>query len=72
MVVNCEKERFSIPFFFNLAHYTIVEPIKELINEHSPPKYKPYNFGKYVVKRKDSNLQKKDVGTTQISHFKLP
>ncbi|XP_054785656.1 protein DMR6-LIKE OXYGENASE 1-like [Prosopis cineraria] len=72
VIVNTEKERFSIPFFFNPAHYTIVEPMKELINEQNPPKYKPYNFGKYLVNRKDSNFQKRDGENLQISHFRLP
>ncbi|XP_028777084.1 probable 2-oxoglutarate-dependent dioxygenase At5g05600 [Neltuma alba] len=71
VIVNCEKERFSIPFFFNPAHYTIVEPLKELINEQNPSKYRPYNFGKYLVKRKESNSQKQNVENLLISHFRL-
>ncbi|KAI9128080.1 hypothetical protein K1719_001073 [Acacia pycnantha] len=72
VIVNSEKERFSIPFFFNPAHYTMVEPMKGLINEQNPPKYKPYNFGKYLVKKKDSNFEKQNVENIQISHFRLP
>ncbi|KAJ7967407.1 2-oxoglutarate and Fe(II)-dependent oxygenase superfamily protein [Quillaja saponaria] len=33
VMVNSERERFSIPFFFNPAHHTIIEPLQELINE---------------------------------------
>ncbi|KAK4284655.1 hypothetical protein QN277_001456 [Acacia crassicarpa] len=72
VVVNSEKERFSIPFFFSPAHNTMIEPTKELINEKNPAKYKPYNFGKFLVKRKDGNYQKQNVDNIQISHFRLP
>jgi len=36
VVVNSEKERFSIPFFFYLSHETEVKPLEELINEQNP------------------------------------
>ncbi|KAK9287075.1 hypothetical protein L1049_015485 [Liquidambar formosana] len=71
VAVNSEKERFSIPFFFNPAHYTIVEPLEELINEQNPAKYRPYNYGKFFANRKRSNFTKLDVENIQISHFRV-
>ncbi|CAK9154322.1 unnamed protein product [Ilex paraguariensis] len=71
-VVNSEKDRISIPFFFSPAHYTIVEPLEELINDQNPAKYKPYNWGEYFTNRIRSNFQKLDVENIQIYHFKLP
>ncbi|CAK9186921.1 unnamed protein product [Ilex paraguariensis] len=71
IVVNSEKGRISMPFFFNPAHYTIVEPLEELIDDQNPAKYKPYNWGKYFANRKHSNFQKLDVENIQIYHFKL-
>ncbi|KAL3515241.1 hypothetical protein ACH5RR_022143 [Cinchona calisaya] len=71
VMVNSEKERFSIPFFFNPAHYTWVEPMEELINEQNPRKYKPYNWGKFFTTRKRSNFKKLDVENLQIYHFKI-
>ena len=68
MAVNSERERFSIPVFFMPAHNTMVELMKELTNEENPAKYKPYNFGKFLVKRKDGNYQKLNVDNIQISH----
>ncbi|CAK7322556.1 unnamed protein product [Dovyalis caffra] len=47
-------------------------PLKELINEQNPAKYKPYNWGKFSVTRKRSNFQKLDVENIQIYHFKIP
>lgn len=69
--VNSEKERFSIPFFFNPAHHTWVEPLEELINEQNPSKYKRYNWGKFFATRKRSNFKKLDVENVQIYHFKI-
>ncbi|WCJ33790.1 2-oxoglutarate (2OG) and Fe(II)-dependent oxygenase superfamily protein [Euphorbia peplus] len=69
--VNGDKERFSIPFFFNPSHYTMVHPLEEMTNDHdNPPKYKPYNWGKFLVTRKLSNFKKLDVENIQIYHFK--
>ena len=69
--VNPEKERFSVPFFFFPAHYTMVKPLEELVNEQNPAKYKPYNWGKFLVTRKRSNFQKLDVENIQIYHFRV-
>ncbi|XP_030450532.1 jasmonate-induced oxygenase 2-like [Syzygium oleosum] len=71
VTVNSEKERFSIPFFFNPSHYTMVQPQKELTDEHNPPKYRPYNWGKFLVTRKASNFKKLDVENLQIHHFRI-
>ncbi|XP_004505175.1 protein LATERAL BRANCHING OXIDOREDUCTASE 1-like [Cicer arietinum] len=71
VMVNSEKERFSIPFFFFPAHDTEVKPLEELINEENPSRYKPYNWGKFLVNRKSSNFQKKNVENIQIYHYKI-
>ncbi|KAF8013646.1 hypothetical protein BT93_I1492 [Corymbia citriodora subsp. variegata] len=70
VMVNSEKDRLSIPFFFNPPHYTMVQPLKELTDEHNPPKYRPYNWGKFLVARKASNFKKLDVENLQIHHFR--
>ncbi|KAA8538990.1 hypothetical protein F0562_025682 [Nyssa sinensis] len=71
VMVNSEKERFSIPFFFNPAHYVMVEPIEELTNEQNPAKYKAYNWGKFSATRKQSNFKKLNVENIQAHHFKI-
>ncbi|XP_010941859.1 protein LATERAL BRANCHING OXIDOREDUCTASE 1 [Elaeis guineensis] len=69
--VNSEKERFSIPFFFNPAHYVEVQPLEELIDEKkSPAKYNAYNWGKFLKTRKSSNFKKLEVENIQIYHFR--
>lgn len=70
-MVNTEKERYSIPYFFNPAHQTIVEPLQELLNEQNPPKYKPYSWGKFLSSRKLSNYKKLNVENLQISQFRI-
>ncbi|KAF2300040.1 hypothetical protein GH714_007374 [Hevea brasiliensis] len=69
--VNPEKERFSVPYFLNPAHYTWVKPLEEIANEQNPAKYRPYNLGKFLVTRKRSNFKKLDVENIQISHFRV-
>ncbi|KAL5984861.1 hypothetical protein ACLOJK_038697 [Asimina triloba] len=69
--VNSEKERFSTPFFFNPAHYTMVKPIEELVSEENPPKYREYSWGKFFKTRMQGNFKKLDVENLQICHFKV-
>ncbi|KAF6177044.1 hypothetical protein GIB67_015919 [Kingdonia uniflora] len=71
VMVNSERERFSIPFFFNPSHYVMVKPIEELTTVNNPAKYKEYNWGKFFKTRKGSNFKKLDVENIQIYHFKI-
>ncbi|KAG1368566.1 protein DMR6-LIKE OXYGENASE 2 [Cocos nucifera] len=69
--VNSERERFSIPFFFNPARYVTVQPLAELIDEKkSPAKFNAYNWGEFFKARKNSNFKKLEVENIQIYHFK--
>nr|DAD40550.1 TPA_asm: hypothetical protein HUJ06_014873 [Nelumbo nucifera] len=69
--VNRERERFSIPFFFNPSHYVTVKPLEELvIMQNKSPKYEEYNWGKFFTTRKLSNFKKLEVENIQIYHFK--
>lgn len=69
--VNSEKERLSIPFFFNPSHYVMVKPLAELVDEQNPPKYNEYNCGIFYATKRMSNLKKLHVENLQISHFKI-
>lgn len=70
VAVNVEKERFSIPFFFNPAGHTMVEPLEEVVSDESPARYNPYNWGEFFSTRKNSNFKKLDVENVQITHFR--
>lgn len=69
--VNSEKERLSIPFFFNPSHYVMVKPLEELVDDQNPAKYKEYNWGIFYATKRKSNLKKLHVENLQISHFKI-
>ena len=71
VVLNTEKARLSYPFFLFPAHYTMVEPLKEFTNDENPPKYKPYNWGKFLATRKLGNFMKLGVDNIHTQHFKI-
>lgn len=71
VVVNADKERFSIPYFLYPAHYTFVEPLQELITDQNPAKFKGYNWGEFRATRNRGNFKKLDIQNIQISHFRI-
>lgn len=71
VMVNSERERFSIPFFFNPSHSATIAPIKEVTSEQNPERYKAYNWGKFHTTRNLSNFKKLNVENIQISHFRI-
>ncbi|KAK9129644.1 hypothetical protein Sjap_010131 [Stephania japonica] len=71
VVVNSERERFSIPFFFTPRFDVMVKPAEELIGEHSHAKYKEYSWGDFFMSRTDSNYKKLGVANRQISDFEI-
>ncbi|KAJ8441936.1 hypothetical protein Cgig2_020081 [Carnegiea gigantea] len=71
VMVNSQKDRLSIPFFFNPAHYVNLKPLEELLNEHNRAKFREYNWGEFFAIRKQSNFKKLNVENIQISHFRI-
>ncbi|KAL6963945.1 hypothetical protein U1Q18_034952 [Sarracenia purpurea var. burkii] len=71
VTVNSKRERFSVPFFFNPARYTIVEPLEELVTHQNPAKYKAYSWQEFINNRSNSNFKKLDVENIQIYHFRI-
>ncbi|KAL5562508.1 hypothetical protein UlMin_032255 [Ulmus minor] len=71
VMVNSERGRISIPFFLNPAHYTMVKPLEELIDDQNPPKFKPYNWGKFQTHRRRSNFKKLNEENIQTYHFRV-
>ncbi|KAJ6385809.1 hypothetical protein OIU77_028892 [Salix suchowensis] len=70
VVVNSQRERLSIPFFFFPSHYVDIKPLDELINEQNPAKYKEFNWGKFFASRNRSDYKKREGENIQIDHFK--
>ncbi|XP_027347633.1 protein DMR6-LIKE OXYGENASE 1-like [Abrus precatorius] len=71
VMVNSERDRFSIPFFLKPALYTDVKPLEELTHDTNPPKYTSINWGMFRTTRMRSNFVKSNVQNLQIYHFKL-
>ncbi|XP_059591869.1 jasmonate-induced oxygenase 2 [Vitis vinifera] len=70
VMVNSERERFSIPVFFNPGQHVWVKPLEEL-TKGEKQNYRAYNWGKFFAARRRSNFKKLDVENLQISHFKV-
>lgn len=70
VMVNPERERFSIPFFFNPTHSAMVAPIEELTSQQNPVRYRAFNWGKFHTTRNLSNFKKLSVENIQIYHFR--
>ncbi|XP_008665133.1 probable 2-oxoglutarate-dependent dioxygenase At5g05600 [Zea mays] len=68
--VNSEKERFSIPYFFNPAMATLVEPLEEMVSEENPARYASYSWGDFFRTRRRSNFRKLDVDNIQIAQLR--
>lgn len=71
VIVNSKKERFSNLLGLFPSHYTEMKPLEELINEENPSKYRAFNWGKFLVKRKSGNFKKKNEENIQIYHYKI-
>jgi isopenicillin N synthase-like dioxygenase len=68
--VNSQKERFSMPYFFNPGSDAMIEPLEELVSDENPPRYVAYNWGEFFSTRKNSNFKKLAVENVQIAHFR--
>ncbi|KAF7043813.1 hypothetical protein CFC21_053124 [Triticum aestivum] len=68
--VNSQKERFSMPYFFNPGSDAMVEPLEEMVSDERPARYDAYNWGNFFSTRKNSNFRKLDVENVQIAHFR--
>ncbi|EXC02138.1 Hyoscyamine 6-dioxygenase [Morus notabilis] len=55
-VVNCNKERISIPTFYCPSPDAIVEPAKHLINEDEPAVYRSFTYAEFYKKFWDRGL----------------
>jgi len=47
VVVHPERERFSVPFFFNPAYATCVEPLPTVTGPENPSRYRPIPWGAF-------------------------
>ncbi|KAH7282384.1 hypothetical protein KP509_35G028000 [Ceratopteris richardii] len=71
VVVNKNVERYSFPYFFSPGHWVDLGPIPELTSDQCLPKYKSFNWGKYLKRRFDSNYKDLGVPNLQISDYRV-
>lgn len=71
VVVNKNVDRYSFPLFFNPACWVNVSPIPQLTDNQHPPRYRPFNWGKYIKSRMDSNFKQLGVDNLQISDLAI-
>ncbi|GMR17367.1 MAG: isopenicillin N synthase family oxygenase [Gammaproteobacteria bacterium] len=65
-----DRDRYSVPFFFNPPAGTRVEPLPTVVNEDRPARYRGIDWADYRGKRTDGDYA--DYGTeVQISQFLL-
>ncbi|CAM6105040.1 unnamed protein product [Calypogeia fissa] len=70
VVVNENKDRFSFPLFYMPSCKALIEPVKELLDEAHPPKYRAYSFGMFQKTRNGGNFKKLGENI-QIHHFAI-
>ena len=69
VVPMTSRNRYSIPFFFNPAVDTLIEPIRELCG--GEPAYRPFTWGEFIAARVNDNYADLGAEDTQVSHFRL-
>ncbi|KZV43843.1 1-aminocyclopropane-1-carboxylate oxidase1 [Dorcoceras hygrometricum] len=71
VLVNNVSPRISVACFFrsdlSMADTKLYEPIKELLSEDDPPKYRPTTVTEYVNYFNNKGLD----GTSALSHFRI-
>jgi isopenicillin N synthase-like dioxygenase len=67
---STNRERYSLPFFFNPVSDAVYAPLAILTNEQSPPRYQAINWGTFRWKRQQGDYA--DYGTeNQISDYRI-
>ncbi|VVA40467.1 PREDICTED: DMR6-LIKE OXYGENASE [Prunus dulcis] len=55
-VVNCDKERISIPTFYCPSYDAVMEPAPQLVDDHHPPLYRSFTYAEFYDKFWDRGL----------------
>ena len=69
VVPMTDRDRYSIPFFYNPEVDAVIEPIAQLSSEG--PAYRPYTWREFIVSRMNDNYADLGAADTQISHFRI-
>lgn len=65
-----DRDRYSLPFFYNPSYETDYAPLESLTDAESPPRYRPINWGEFRWRRQQGDYA--DYGAeNQISDYRL-
>jgi isopenicillin N synthase-like dioxygenase len=64
-----KRARYSIPYFYNPALETVIQPIAELSD--GGPRYRPFTWREFIQARLDANFTDLGSEDTQASHFRI-
>ncbi len=65
-----DRDRYSIPFFFNPAPATVVSPLPSVVSEERPARYRSINWSEFRAKRTDGDYA--DYGPeVQIAQYRI-
>ena len=68
VLANADKERFSVPFFFNPGYSTSYAPLPSAVDAQSPARYRSINWGEFRAHRAAGDYA--DAGEYhQIGHY---
>ena len=71
VLASGNRDRYSLPFFYNPSYNSVYEPLDVLTNEASPPRYKPINWGEFRWKRQQGDYA--NYGQeNQIADYRIP
>jgi isopenicillin N synthase-like dioxygenase len=69
VVPMTQRERYSIPYFYNPGLEAVIQPIAELGEEG--PRYRPFTWREFIQARVDDNFTDLGDEDTQASHYRI-
>ncbi len=69
VVPMTQKGRYSIPYFYNPALDSVIQPIPAL--DDQSPRYRPFTWREFIQARVDDNFSDLGAEDTQAGHFRI-
>lgn len=70
VLANCERARYSAPFFYNPSYATTYAPLPSTVDAGHPPRYRPINWAEFRALRAAGDYADRGV-EVQIEHYTL-
>ena len=70
VLASQNRDRYSLPFFYNPSYDAVYAPLEAVINESNPANYRPINWGEFRWRRQQGDFA--DYGQeNQISDYRI-